>query len=543
MVRDSEKKAVGLFLAFFLFAISALGGCSSINREDGYVYFRLNSNPTTLDPALIVDVSGATIAAKLFNGLVKLNSNLQIVPDIAERWTISSDGRTYTFYLKKGVRFLNGREVTAEDFKFSFERVLSPDFNSPNTWVLEKIEGAKDFIKGKAKNVRGIEIADRYILKIRLSEPFSPFLGLLTMTAAYVVPKEEASREDFSTNPSGTGPYILKRWSHNNELILESRKDYFEGQPSVKGIVYRIIPEDLTAITEFELSNLDVLNLPASAIKKYINDKKKKEWILSGAGLNIYYLGINCSKPPLNNPLLRQAIATAIDRKKILETIYEKRGILAEGIIPPDLKTWKNRVSINYEPEKSKELIKKSGYRGEPLFFYVTQDQDVIDIAEVIQEYLRKVGLNIRIKQLEWSAYKEALIKGEEHLFWLSWWADYPDAENFLFPLFHSSNMGAKGNRTIYKNPEVDRLIEVGRRTIDIKKRSALYERAENLIIKDLPVIPFWHKKEFYIIQPWIEGFKIVPVYSIDKGTAYTIKLSLKSKMNGLFLGFFFQML
>ncbi|MFN3739275.1 MAG: ABC transporter substrate-binding protein [Thermodesulfovibrionales bacterium] len=509
--------------ALFILLLCSIIACSSDNREEGAIYFRVNSNPTTLDPGLIVDVSGATIAAKLFNGLVKLDRNLQVVPDIAERWNVSADGKAYTFYLKEGVRFINGREVTARDFKFSFQRVLSPDFRSPVTWVLQRIDGAEEYMKGKTKDVRGIEVLGERILRLRLKEPFSPFLGLLTMTAAYVVPEEEASRPDFSTNPSGTGPYVLKRWIHNNEIVLESRKDYFEGPPSVKKIIYRIIPEDLTAITEFELSNIDVLNLPASAIKRYVQDREKNRWILSRAGLNIYYLGLNCSRPPLDNPLMRQTIAYAIDRQKILDTIYEKRGIIADGIIPPELRTWKALGGFHYNPQKAKELIKKAGYSGEPLLFYVTQDQEVIDIAEVIQEYLRKAGMNIKIRQLEWSAYKEALIKGEEHLFWLSWWADYPDPENFLFPLFHSSNIGAKGNRTMYKNREVDRLIEAGSRELDQKRRSIFYERAERLIMNDAPVIPFWHKKDFFIIQPWIKGFEIVPVYSIDKGTEYRL--------------------
>ncbi|MCX7793756.1 MAG: ABC transporter substrate-binding protein [Thermodesulfovibrionales bacterium] len=501
-----------------------LFSCSVRNRQEGAIYFRLNSNPTTLDPGLIVDVSGAGIAAKLFNGLVRLDHKLQIVPDIAERWTVSEDGKTYTFHIRKGVTFSNGREVTAQDFKYSFERILSPRFKSPNTWVLDKIDGAEDFLKGRAEDVKGIEVEGKYILKLKLKEPFSPFLGLLTMTAAYVIPEEEASRPDFATNPVGTGPFILKRWSHNNELVLERREDYFEGPAYVKKIIYRIIPEDLTAITEFELSNIDVLSLPASALKKYTKHDEKKNWLISHTGLNIYYLGINCSKAPLDNPLIRKAIAHAIDRERILKTIYEERGVLADGIVPPGLRQWSAPQTINYEPERARELIKISGYNGEPLVFYVTQDQEVIDIAEVIQEYLRKAGLNVKIRQLEWSAYKEALIKGEEHLFWLSWWADYPDPENFLFPLFHSSNRGAKGNRTMYRNPEVDKLIEIGQRTVDIKRRPALYERAEELIMNDLPLIPFWHKKDFYIIQPWIEGFNIVPVYSIDKGMNYRLR-------------------
>ncbi len=235
---------------------------------------------------------------------------------------------------------------------------------------------------------------------------------------------------------------------------------------------------------------------------------------------------MNCSRPPLNNPLLRKAIALAIDREKILNTLYEKRGTLARGVVPSLLRRWAPPQTPNFDPEEAQQLIKRSGYRGERLLFYVTQDQEVIDIAEVIQEYLKKAGLNVTIRQLEWSAYKEALIKGEEHLFWLSWWADYPDPENFLYPLFHSSNMGAKGNRTMYKNPEVDSLIERGRSTVNPTLQAQYYKKAEELIMKDLPVIPFWHKKEHILIQPWLRGFEIMPVYSIDKGTGYLIESS-----------------
>ncbi len=512
------------YLLIFILIITAT--CSPSNRRDGYVYFRLNTNPTTLDPALIVDVQGGMISAKIFNGLVKLDKDLRIVPDIAVRWEVTDDGRTYTFYLKKNVRFSNGREVTAEDFRFSFERVLSPRFRSPNTWVLDKILGSEEFMDGKKEYIEGIEVIDRYTLRLKLKERFSPFLGLLTMPPAYVVPEEVVRTlgNDFSSRPVGTGPFILKEWRHNQEIILGARNDYFGGTPKIKGIIYRIIPEDLTAITEFEVSNLDILSLPASAIKKFRNDPERNRYIIEKTGLNIYYLGMNCSKPPFNRKNIRRAVSYGIDRKKILETIYEKRGELAAGIIPPALRYWENPTIPEYNPQYAMKLIKSSRYGGEKIDFYITADKEVVDIAEVIENYLKKIGLNVRIRQLEWSAYKEALVKGEPHLFWLSWWADYPDPENFLFPLFHSSNLGARGNRVRYVNPEVDRLIELGQKTINKKKRREYYAKGESIIINDLPIVPFWHKKEIVIIQPYIENFDIVPVYSIDKGLTISLK-------------------
>ncbi len=386
-----------------------LTACSSQNRLDGYIYYRLNTNPTTLDPALIVDVTGGSISAKLFNGLVRIGDDLSIKPDIAKRWSISADGLTYTFNLNQNIFFSNKREVNANDFKYFFKRILDPKSKSPNTWVFEKILGAKDFMKGKTDDVEGIKVIDDYTLEIRLEKPFSPFLSLLTMTAAYVVPKEEVERwgPDFSSHLVGTGPFTLKEWLPNREIKLEKRDDYFDRPPDIKGIIYRMIPEDLTAVTEFEASNIDVLTIPVSEYSRYKNDHTKQNLISSMKGINTYYLGLNCSRPPFSSPRLRKAMNYAIDKKKILNTIYERRGRLASGPVPDIMRKWNVSSHYEYNPEKAKELIKKEMLDGITVNFYIIADQEIIDIVEVIQSYIRAIGIEVRIKQLEWSAFME----------------------------------------------------------------------------------------------------------------------------------------
>jgi len=519
--RLAAQELIDWFICILCITI-LLSSCSSKpERLLGYLYLRLNSNPTTLDPALIVDVTGGVIGAKLFNGLVRLDEKLRVVSDIAKEWKISEDGKTYTFYLKKGVKFSNGREVTAYDFKYSFERILNPDTRSPNTWVLEKIKGARDFMNGKGGTVSGLRVKDKFTLEIVLEEPFSPFLSLLCMPAAYVVPREEVEKWgiDFSTHPSGTGPFVLTQWRHNQYLRLEARDDYFEGKPKIKGIIYKIIPEDLTAIADFESGNLDILSIPAPELRRYKESPKWKNLISSAPGINTYYLGLNCARPPFNNPLVRKAVSYAIDRQKILKTLYEDRGILASGPVPPQLRDWSPPGVIPYNPEKARTLLKEVGYEdGLHIRIYLTANQEVLDILEVIQDYLSKVGIKAELRQLEWSAYKEAINRGEPDAFYLSWWADYPDPENFLFPLFHSSNFGAGGNRTRFKNPEVDRLIEKGQRTTDKKLRNKYYKMAEELIVNEAPWVFFWHRTEFTVRQPWIKNYRIYPIYSIDKG-------------------------
>ncbi|HLA00043.1 MAG TPA: ABC transporter substrate-binding protein [Thermodesulfovibrionales bacterium] len=526
-MKEGIFKNLSFFGVIFLIclSLSIVTSCSSQNRLEGYVYYRLNTNPTTLDPALIVDVTGGSIAAKLFNGLVRLDEDLSIQPDIAKDWSISSDGLTYTFRMKRGIYFSNKREVKSHDVKYSFKRILHPQSRSPNTWVLEKILGADEFMAGRADDVKGIRVIDDYTLEIALRKPFSPFLHLLTMTAAYVVPFEEVEKQgpDFSAHPVGTGPFILKEWLPNRELRLEKREDYFDGPAHIRGIVYRIIPEDLTTVTEFELGNLDIINIPSSEYGRFRKDPEKQNVISSLKGINTYYLGLNCSKPPFNNPDVRKAINYAIDREKILNTIYEGRGRLAEGPVPDIIRTWENKPGYEYNPQKARDVIEREGLGATAISFYVTADQEVVDIAEVIQSYMNAVGLKVTIKQLEWSAYKEALNRVEPNMFYLSWWADYPDPENFLFPLFHSSNFGAGGNRTWYRNVGVDSMIEKAQHTLDRKERDLLYQKAEELIITDAPWVFLWHKTDFTIRQPRVKNYRIYPIYSMDKGTEISL--------------------
>jgi peptide/nickel transport system substrate-binding protein/oligopeptide transport system substrate-binding protein len=311
----------------------------------------------------------------------------------------------------------------------------------------------------------------------------------------------------------------MAEWLPDREVKLARRDDYFAGNARVNGIIYRIIPEDLTAVTEFDLGNIDVLTIPAAEYARYRTDPAMKGRISSSEGLNTYYLGMNCSKPPFNNPALRKAMNYAVDRDKILGTLYEKRGRPAVGPLPDLLRKWKIQPFYTHDLRKAGELVRNEGFAGRTVNFYVTADQEIVDIAEVIQSYLKAAGLNVQIKQLEWSAYKEAINRGEPDMFFLSWWADYPDPENFLFPLFHSSNHGPAGNRTRYTNPAVDSLIERGQHMIDVKQRDICYRKAEEIIIKDAPWVFLWHRTDFTIRQPWIKNYRIYTVYSMDKGT------------------------
>ncbi len=501
------RPTVKSFLLFVLTGLLLAGGCMPAReRLPGYLSLRLKADPTSLDPALITDVTSGSIAAKLFNGLVKMDESLRIVPDLASGWTISDDRCTYVFRLRGDVTFPDGRGMTSQDILYSFERVLDPAVRSPNTWVFDRV----------AK----MEAENDLTFKITLTKPFSPFLGLLTMPAAYVVDRHavEALGPDFGAAPVGTGPFQLVQWLHNRMLRLSARKDYFDGSPKLKGITYRVIPEDLTAIAEFEIGNLDVIGIPSPEYRRFMDSSKWRPLVVSLKGLNTYYLGMNCLKYPFNNSKVRLALAYAIDRKKILETFYEGRGVPAAGPVPPALRSWPAPELVPFDPKLAVQLMREAGLpEGSEFSLYVTSEQETLDLAEIIQDYLAGIGLKINIRQLEWSAYKAAINRGEADLFWLSWWADYPDAENFLFPTFHSSNLGAGGNRTRYINDKLDGLIEAGRSSASDKSWKE-YKKAEYLIADEAPWVFFWHRTDYAVRQPWVKGFRLYPIYTVDKG-------------------------
>ncbi len=505
----------------FLVIIPNVISCTNINREEGYAYFRLKTDPSTLDPAYIVDVTGGSLSAKLFNGLVRIDHDLSIVPDIAESWNISPDGMVYEFHLRDDATFSNGRTVKASDFIYSFERMLDPKNNCPNIWVLDKIKGVEAFRSARAKGISGLVALNDRTLRITLERSFNPFLSLLSMPSAYVVPKEEIlSRGDsFGFEPVGSGPYKLKKWEPNVEIIFESRDDYFSGTPKVKGLAFRIIPEDLTAVTEFEVGNIDTISLPASAFGRFTRDPEWSGMVVAQEGLNTYYLGFNCQRPPFDNVNIRRAVGYSLDRRKILNTFFENRGRAADGPVPDNLRNWNIDVRYDHNPDRAIEILRSEGITlPVKADLYITADQDVVDMAEVIQSYLNRSGFDVRIKQLEWSSYKQALNRGEADMFWLSWWADYPDPENFLYPLFHSSNLGPAGNRVRFIDERVDRLIEQGQRAVSDEERNRYYGRAENIIMSKVPWIPFWHRNDHIIRQKRVKEITIAPIYSSDKG-------------------------
>lgn len=499
-------------------------GCTaaSVEREPDWIHVRLKKNPNTLDPARIVDLDSARIAAKLFNGLVSFDGQLQPIGDLARSWTLSADGRTYRFALRDDAFFCNGRPVTAQDVIFSFERVLAPQTRSPRTWVLSRIQGAADFMQGRSTRVAGLRALGIHGLEIELSEPFAPFLSMLGLATAYVVPREEVERlgDEFGRQASGSGPFMLAEWKHNQHVRLMKNPHWRGPGPLSSGIVYRIIPEDFTAMVAFEKGSLDILpEIMASEYARYMRDPKWRDCVQQAIGLNTYYLGLNCSREPFNDVRVRQALNYAIDRKTMLAAMLDGRGESARGPVPPLLRRGPAPPGYGYNPQRARMLLAEAGYPdGFAMQIYQTADTENLDMCQAIQAYLQAVGIRASIVQLEWSTFLAAVADGEADAFWLSWWADYPDEENFLYPLFHSANLGAGGNRSQYVDARFDRLIDQAVTTPDSRKRDMLYTQCEHLIVEQAPWVFFWHKNACSIHRPEIQGYTTVPLTAMEKG-------------------------
>jgi peptide/nickel transport system substrate-binding protein/oligopeptide transport system substrate-binding protein len=509
----------------------ALTGCGGSQRLAGKIYRTyLSADPTTLDPALSNDVGSGELCALIYNGLVRFDASTEILPDLAHSWEIGPDARTYTFHLRDDVRFTNGRRLTAADVKYSFQRILDPRTRSSRGWVFQPVVGAEAYADGKTQDVSGIEAVDEVTLRITLRKPFAPFLGFLAMPAALVVPREEVERwgEDYTEHPVGSGPWILKEWVHDDHLTFVVNPDYFGQQPKLEGVHYRIIPETMTVTAEFEAGNLDWMSIPDAEFERWRDDPQWQPYIHSQLKLQDTYIGINNQKPPFDDVRVRQALNHAVDVQGIMETIRPGRGIRANGAIPPPLLgADPDRPPYQYDPDRARRLLAEAGLGdGLEMEIWKTQNPEVARILEAVQAYLAEVGIDARIVTRDWALIKQAINRGEPDTYYMTWYADYPDGENFLFPTFHSDNWGGGGNRARYRNERVDRLIEKARRTLDDAERARLYRTIDEIAFREAAWIYLWYPRVFVVHQPWVKNFQQHLLFNANKLVDIDIEIS-----------------
>lgn len=526
------KKIVYILLSVLLLGIILVSGCKpaleapTILPEGELNLYGID--PYTLDPALSGEMTSHEYIVQLFSGLVRLGDNLETAPDIARRWELSDDGRTYTFYLRKEVKFHDGREVKAEDFKYSWERASDPDTGSQTAATyLGDIVGVMEVLAGKSQEISGVRVIDDYTLQVTIDAPKSYFLSKLTYPTAFVVDRANvASGGEWWREPNGTGPFRLGQWDENNLFVLERNELYYGELAKVNSVVFQLwggVPMNM-----YETGEIDVTDVSLSYIDKVMDKTGPFQRELAIVPeLSFFYIGFNHSKPPFDDVNIRRAFSQAIDKDKLISLVFRDMMQRADGILPPGMPGFNENLSgLNYDVSRAKESIKASRYGDvsdlPPITITTAGWGGLIsqDLEAIISQWRQNLGVEVEVRQLEPQRFFYYLKQEKDEMFDIGWVADYPHPQNFLDILFHT---GVENNYGEYTNPEVDALLEMAGMEQDSELSLALYKQAEQKMVDDAAVLPLWFGENFTLVKPYVKGYTLNPL-----GSAMLNKVSIE---------------
>jgi oligopeptide transport system substrate-binding protein len=461
------------------------------------------AEPRTLDPALVRYTVSAEYVVEIFSGLVSLGGDLRVVPDLAESWEVSPDGRSYTFFLREGASFHSGRAVTAADFKYSLERACNPRTGSVVAGVyLGDIVGAAEVLSGRAEEMRGVEVLDDHTLRITIDEPKAYFLAKLTYSTAFVVDRDNVEQSDWVEHPNGTGPFRLTEYSAER-IVLERNELYYRDKPGLERVVFWL--SGGSPMSMYENGELDIVDVSPADVERVLDPANALHADLSTVPqLDIYYLGFDISQPPFDDVKVRRAFTLAVDRRKLTEVVLKGMGYAAEGIVPPGMPGYqRERPLLSFDPQLARRLVEESTYGDVDRLPAVTlriggsSGELPVHVEALVAMYRENLGVEVGVEQ------SEDIFLGRPQFFASGWSADYPDPENFLDILFHSES---DLNRMAYANVELDRLLEEARTEQDVSRRMELYRQAEEIIVADAPWVPLWHSVDYVLTKPQVKN-------------------------------------
>ncbi len=514
-----------------------------VNQDEVLTVFRYNESKgiATLDPAFARNQTLIWPVNQLFNGLVQMDDSMNVIPCIAKSWSVSDDGRFYSFILRRDVYFHDspvfkdslGRLLTAYDFEFSFGRITDPKTSSPGIWIFEKLNHSEGHPKGfRAENDS--------VFNIWLKEPFIPFLGMLTMPYCSAVPREALAvyAEDFGRNPVGTGPFVFKQWREDEKLILLKNNHYFEHDkegialPYLDAVSISFIKDKQSEFLEFMKGNLDFLNGIHPSYKDVLltrsgqlNPQFKDRFVLhTQPYLNTEYLGFLCDtdipesrQSPVSSIYVRKAVNYGFDRLKMMKYMRNNLGTPAlSGFVPEGLPSFNaNEVKgYNYNPDTARYFLARAGYPGgnglPPIL--LTTTSDYLDLCEYIQYELSVIGIKIEIEVATGASFRNKVANSNLVFFRGSWIADYPDAENFL-SLFYSPNLSPSGpNTSHFSNPEYDKLFKKALQTVNENERFMIYRQMDNMLIDSAIIVPLYYDRVIRFTPFNLEGLGSNPM-------------------------------
>lgn len=491
-----KRKLGFVFLLTFIFILAA---CSSGEKEstsansngEKQLVVASDQDPVGLDPHKTPAASSIRIYSLVYDRLVQMDSNMKIQPSLADKWELSDDGKTVTFYLHEGVKFHNGRDMTSEDVKYSFERILNPDTGS--------------IAKSYFNSIDSIETPDDLTVIFHLKSPDAAFLTNASSASAAIVPKEI---EDLNMEAVGTGPFLLEKMEAGQYVLLKKNPDYYK-KDSIKidSIRFNIMKDESQRTAAIRSGKVDIVSVSADTAS--LLEKAKNVQVKSYQSMEYSYLGINIAKKPFDHPKVRQALSYAINRENIVETVWKGQAELT-GPISPAQDQWALNVTdipgYQQDTGKAKSLLSEAGFKDgfDTTIYTASTYPDMIDSAQVIQEELKAVGINAKIKQLEWGAYIDMWkSKDTDLLVGRNTSGTDPDRSTRFF--FSTEGSGNVWN---YSNKEFDETVQKALEETDTSKRKALYDQAQTILAEDNPNLFLASPKNFYAVSDRVEGFE-----------------------------------
>jgi len=513
------KRIIYTILSVVLVCSLLITGChqATLPSLEGKILNLYGIDPLTLDPAISGDATSHEYIVQLFGGLVRLDDNLEPAPDIAQEWRVSDDGRTYTFYLRHDVKFHNGREVKAEDFEYSWQRACDPATGSLTAAAfLGDIVGVREVLAGESREISGVRVIGDYTLQVTIDAPKSYFLFKLTYPTAFVVDRANVkSGSEWWRSPNGTGPFKVRQWDENSQLVLEKNELYYGKLAEVDYVVFHLwggVPMNM-----YETGEIDVTDVSPDYIDKVTDEAGHfYQELAIVPELSFNYIGFNTTKPPFDDVNVRRAFSQAIDKDKLVSLISKDMVQRADGILPPGMPAFNEDLSgLEYDVNKAKQLIKESKYgdvsKLPPITITTLGWGGLIsqELEAIVQQWRENLEVEVTVRQIEPERFLYHLKEEKDEMFEMGWIADYPHPQDFLDILFHS---GADNNYGEYSNPEVDALLETAGMELDDELSLALYQQTEQKLVEDAACLPLWFGQNYILVKPHIRGYNLNPM-------------------------------
>lgn len=480
----------------------------------------VEGDPGSLDPQIADTINDFLVLRNVYEGLVNYDpKTLQPVPCLAEKWEISPDGNVYTFHLRQGVKFQNGRIVTAKDVKYSLERLANPATGKSYTkFLLDSVEGIDAVRGGQASEVRGLRVVDEYTFEITLVHPVASFLNQLTLPGAFVVPQEVAEKPDFAQNPVGTGPFRFVQWVRQQQVTLEANPDYWGTPPSIKFVVLRVIPNSLQQVDDFKAGKVDITVAPPFELPNLQRDPDLASQLEEIPPLAITYLILNLKDPALSKAEVRRAINLGIDREALLNSVLKGQGRSAQGIFPPVLSAYDDSAPFPYDPATARQLLAGAGYgNGLQLSAILATDEADKRVMSAIQAQLADIGVDISINSTDKTTADTLRKACNGQMFVSTWTGDYADPDDFAPILISSTLTGTACGYTQYDGVrEVSALLAQASAMQPGPERDSVYRQAQKLAMERAIIVPIYYRSKTVLVSAALKGAYLDATLSVN---------------------------